>query len=240
MVRAARMILLILLLTTTFSTVTTAQTSPLPSPPPTTAPSFDVNAAVEAYLAKVPAERRARSNAYFEGGYWLILWDFLVTIIVMWLLLALRWSARMRDLAERITRMRALQTALYWVQFFVVTSVLSFPMTLYESYFREHQYALLNQTFGPWMQDQLVMLAVNLVLGAFLLMALFAVVRRLGKKLVGLGSGRGHGLPRFRQHDCARLHISFVQQIHETAGCANQRSDSEHGSRQRHSRHRSL
>jgi STE24 endopeptidase len=185
MLRAARMILLILLLTTTFSAVATAQTSPLPSPTSTTASQatrpFDINAAVEAYLAKVPADRRARSNAYFEGGYWLILWDFLVTIIVMWLLLALRWSARMRDLAERITRIRALQTALYWIQFFVATSVLSFPMTLYESYFREHKYALLNQTFGPWMRDQLVMLAVNLVLGAFVLMALFAVVRRLGK-----------------------------------------------------------
>jgi STE24 endopeptidase len=136
---------------------------------------------VEAYLAKVPADRRARSNAYFEGGYWLILWDFLVTLIVMWLLLALRWSARMRDLAERLTRFRALQSALYWVQFIIVTSVLSFPMTVYESYFREHQYNLLNQTFGPWMRDQLVTLAVNMILGAFLLMALFAVVRRLGK-----------------------------------------------------------
>jgi STE24 endopeptidase len=163
----------------------TAQPSGSPSSPSATAGQptqpFDVNAAVEAYLAKVPADRRARSNAYFEGGYWLILWDFLVTLIVMWLLLALRWSARMRDLAERLTRFRALQSALYWVQFIVVTSVLSFPMTVYESYFREHQYNLLNQTFGPWMRDQLVTLAVNMILGAFLLMALFAVVRRLGK-----------------------------------------------------------
>ena len=43
------------------------------------APAFDVNAAVEAYLAKMPPARRARSNAYFEGGYWLLLWDFLST-----------------------------------------------------------------------------------------------------------------------------------------------------------------
>ena len=91
------------------------------------APAFDVNAAVDAYLAKMPPAQRARSNAYFEGGYWLLLWDFLVPVFVMWLLLRFRWSAGMRDLAERITRFRPLQTAIYWIQFIVVTSVLTFP-----------------------------------------------------------------------------------------------------------------
>ena len=78
---------------------------PLPAP---SAQPFDVNPAVNAYLAKMPPAQRARSDAYFEGGYWLILWDFLVTVVVMWLLLHFRWSGRMRNLAERITRFRAL------------------------------------------------------------------------------------------------------------------------------------
>ena len=30
-----------------------------------------------AYLASVPADARARSDAYFEGGYWVSLWQFL-------------------------------------------------------------------------------------------------------------------------------------------------------------------
>ncbi len=143
---------------------------------------FDVNAAVNFYLAKMPATERARSNAYFEGGYWLQLWDFLVIAIVMWLLLRFRWSMRMRDFAERITRFRPLQTALYWVQFIIVTSLLTFPLSVYEGYFREHKYDLLNQTFGPWMRDQLVALAVNVVLGAILMIPLFGLVRRLGQR----------------------------------------------------------
>ncbi len=146
-----------------------------------TSPSSDVNAAVEAYLAKMPPSERARSNAYFEGGYWLLLWDFLATLVASWLLLRFRWSMRMRDLAERLTRFRSLQTALYWVQFLVVLSVLTFPLTVYESYFREHKYALLNQTFGPWMREQAVSLAVGVVLGGILMVPLFGLVRRLGK-----------------------------------------------------------
>ena len=158
-----------------------AQTSPnTPSSSPT-APAFDVNAAVNAYLARVPPDQRAKSDAYFEGGYWLILWDFLYLAAVMLLLLNLRISAHMRDFAERITRFRPLQTILYWVQFVVVLSVASFPLTVYEGFIREKKYDLMNQTFGQWMHDQLLMLAVNLVLGAILVTLLFGIVRKLGK-----------------------------------------------------------
>src|SRR6202795_4968086 len=145
------------------------------------AQSFDVKAAVDAYLATIPAEKRARSDAYFEGGYWLQLWDFLSIVVVMWILLRFRWSAWMRDVAERVTRFKALQTALYWVQFALVVVVLIFPLTVHEGFFREHKYGLSNQSFGQWMRDQVVGLAITLVLGAILLVVLFGLVRRLGK-----------------------------------------------------------
>ena len=181
--------LLLLLLLGLITDFASAQTPGQPQAAATTtsafsaahaAPAFDVNAAVEAYFAKMPAARRASSNAYFEGGYWLLLWDFLSTCFVMWLLLRFRWSAGMRNLAERITRFKPLQTALYWVQFIVVVSMLTFPLTVYEGYFREHKYGLLNQTFGPWMRDQLIGLAAGIVLGAILVVPLFGLVRRLG------------------------------------------------------------
>jgi STE24 endopeptidase len=145
------------------------------------APAFDVNAAVETYLAKMTASERARSNAYFEGGYWLQLWDFLSTVVVMWLLLRFRLSMRMRDFAARVTRFRPLQTAIYWVQFIVVLSVATFPLTIYEGYIREHKYRLLNQSFAPWMRDQAVILGIGIVLGAIFIGPLFGLVRRLGK-----------------------------------------------------------
>ena len=142
---------------------------------------FNVHTAVEAYLAKMPPAQRVRSNAYFEGGYWLFLWDFVVLVLAMWILLRFRLSVRMRNWAERVTRFRWLQAILYWVQFMVVASGLTFPMTVYESYFREHKYGLLNQTLGPWFREQAIGLAVNLVLGAILIVPLFALVRRVGK-----------------------------------------------------------
>ncbi|MDQ6679091.1 MAG: hypothetical protein M3Z09_17545, partial [Acidobacteriota bacterium] len=40
-------------------------------------PGFNAETATRAYLATVSGDKKARSDAYFEGGYWLILWDFL-------------------------------------------------------------------------------------------------------------------------------------------------------------------
>ena len=161
-------------------------------------PHFDATAATNAYLAQIPADKTARSDAYFEGGYWLILWDFLYGLVIALLLLNLRWSARMRDLAERITRftpahissnpsrpwivrivLEFLSIFIYWMQYLVVGTVLGFPLAVYEGYFREHKYGLATQTFGPWMVDQLKGLAVGVVLGGVLVMLLVAIVRRL-------------------------------------------------------------
>jgi STE24 endopeptidase len=149
--------------------------------PPEAQPSanFNAEAATNAYLAQIPADARARSDAYFEGGYWMILWDFLYGAVVLLLLLNLGWSAGMRDFAERVTRFKPVQTIVYWVQYLLLTSILGFPLTVYEEYFREHKYGLATQTFGPWMGDQLKGLGLNLVLGGILMVLLFGIVRRL-------------------------------------------------------------
>src|SRR5512147_2498795 len=139
---------------------------------------FDPVAATRAYLATVPPDKKARSDAYFEGGYWLILWDFLVSTAVYLLLLVTGWSARMRDLAERVTRFTPLRTALYWVQFLIVTSVLGFPLAVYAGFVREHAYGLATQGFGSWFGDQLKGLAVGIVFGGVFAMVIYAVLRR--------------------------------------------------------------
>ena len=127
----------------------------------------------------MPASARARSDAYFEGGYWLILWDFLYGAAIALLLLNLRWSARMRDLAERITRFKPLQTFIYWAEYSRLTFVLGAPLAIYEGYVRERQYGLATQTFGLWAWDQTKGLMIGIVLGGLLVMALFGIVRRL-------------------------------------------------------------
>jgi STE24 endopeptidase len=154
-----------------------------PSPPPAAASgasgSIDPAAATRAYLDQLPAADRARSDAYFEGGYWLVLWDFLWSAAVLLLLLESGASRWIRDFAERATRVEALRTWLYWTLFVVAAGALSFPLTVYRDFLREHRYGLSNLTFAAWLGEEAKGLFLGVVLGGLAMVALYAVVRRL-------------------------------------------------------------
>jgi STE24 endopeptidase len=157
-----------------------AQATPTPggaaAPVPT--PAFDPQAATRAWLAKVPAADKERSDAYFEGGYWLQLWDLVYTLAVAWLLLGTGISRRLRELAQRTTRFRPLQTGIYALGYTLLVAVLGFPLNVYRDFFREHKYGLSNQTFAEWMNDLAKGLGVGLVLATLGLMLLYGVLRR--------------------------------------------------------------
>ena len=149
-----------------------------PIPAEAAGPNIDPAAATRAYLATVPPAAHARSDAYFEGGEWLILWDFLLNSAIAMLLLNAGWSAAWRDRAARLSGRPNVQVAIYAVIYTLVGFVLYFPLTFYRDFIREHQYGMANQTFGPWFGQQMEGLAVNLILFTFLLMALYVVFRR--------------------------------------------------------------
>jgi STE24 endopeptidase len=174
------------------------ETSPAPTalPAPSIAPGTDPATATRAWLDTVPADKRARSDAYFEGGYWLLLWNFLVSIGISLFLLTTRISARLRDWAEKISGkamrlfgagrfrrimewifLNALQVLLYSIPLILLLNVLGFPLHAYENFFREHAYNMATQTFGQWFAEQLVALRVGLILSSISLIILYFVFR---------------------------------------------------------------
>ena len=165
------------------STAASAQTA-TPTPAEVAAQNvkrIDPADATQAWLATVPQEKREKSDAYFEGGYWLILWNFLFAAGISILLLTSRISARLRDFAERATRFKTFQVAIYAIPYLLFVYLLSFPLNLYEHFYREHRYGLATQSFLPWFGEQLIGLGVTLIAGTLLLIALYAVFRRASR-----------------------------------------------------------
>ena len=145
-------------------------------------PQFDVARATEAWLALLSTEQRAQSDAYFEGGYWLELWSLLYGLGVMAILLWSGVSRRLRDLAERASRQPWLSVAIYGAAFLVATFVLNLPLSIYQDFLREHQYGLSNLSFPGWLGEQLIGLALAVVLGSAAIATIYALLRRAGRR----------------------------------------------------------
>lgn len=142
-------------------------------------PGFDVARATEAWLGLLSPEQQARSDAYFEGGYWLALWSLLYTVAVMALLLLTPASRRMRDLATRAARGRRGRLALFYAaQFIVLVALLQLPFSLYTGYVREHAYGLSNLSLGAWLREWAIGLGVSILIFAPVIALAYAAVRR--------------------------------------------------------------
>ncbi len=145
-------------------------------------PQFDADKATEAYLALLTPAQRKLSDAYFEGGCWLQLWDFLYGIATGVFLLVSWVSVRMRDATQRIVKWRWLSTALYAALWLVVGFALGLPLSYYTDFVREHQYGLSTQGVGEWLWESVESLLIGLVIAPLLISALYAMVRRMGAR----------------------------------------------------------
>ena len=153
------------------------------------ASGFDVQTATRAYLDTLQGPARAKSDAYFEGGYWLILWGALVAVLADWLLLRFRLSARFRDRAARVFR-RPFGVAWLTGLFYTLWgAVITLPWAIYTGFARELQYDLMNQSFAEWLADYGKNAGVSLLIMPLFIAAIFAVIRRFPRGWWVLGSG---------------------------------------------------
>ncbi len=151
--------------------------------------AFDVEEATRAYLDSLQGAARARSDNYFEGGYWLPLWGALVSLASAWIMLRAGWSAAWSRWARRVTRRRWLQPALYAVPFVVVSTLIVLPWTLYTCWWREKMDGLMNLSLGGWLAEQATALAIGVLMTAVVMAIVYAVMRKAPRTWWAWGSG---------------------------------------------------
>lgn len=150
--------------------------------------AFDPELATQAYMATLKGAARAKSDAYFEGGYWLILAEFLVTLVANLIVLELGWAARLSRWARSKTG-PTLAAFLFAVPYLLLITIITAPYVIYTEFFREHAFGLLNQSFAEYGGEQLIVIAVNTLLAALLWMGVHAVIRRFPRSWWVGGTG---------------------------------------------------
>jgi STE24 endopeptidase len=140
--------------------------------------AFDPELATQAYMATLKGAARAKSDAYFEGGYWLLLWNFVVAVAVNLLLLGTGVAARLSAWARARIGWRPGQAFAFAALYIVLLNVITLPFDMYTGWWREHDFGLSNQTFGAWFSEALIGYAISMVLLGLFWMGIHSLIRR--------------------------------------------------------------
>ena len=127
--------------------------------------------------AAVPVPSALAEQHYRTGNLlWVIstLWGFIVPGLILFSGL----SARLRDWARRAGKYWYPALVLYFLLFTLLTSLLDLPLEYYATFVRPHEYGLSSQLFGKWLQDELIGLALGLVVGALVLWIPYLLLKK--------------------------------------------------------------
>lgn len=127
--------------------------------------NFDPVAETEKLIDTLSAEARAKSDAYFEGGYVLQVWNLGLGLVIAWGMLHFGVTVKLRDLAERWFKGRFLQGVLFISLFTVLSAIIDLPNDYYVGFVREHRFGLSNLTAGGWFGEQGKGLIIGVILG---------------------------------------------------------------------------
>lgn len=140
--------------------------------------NFDPAAATAQWLATLSPQETARAVAYTHGSHWLILWSFLVSALVAWIIVRTDLLVATRRRIERSEPRPLLASFAVALVYSALSWALTLPWSIYESWWREKQYGLTSQPFGGWLGEAAIGAAISVVIGAALLVAIYALIRR--------------------------------------------------------------
>ena len=142
--------------------------------------AFDPNAATARYIDSLGSAALQKAHDYTVGREWILLWGLLVSTIVTWLIVRsglLDWLEG--KIGERFRNLRAFTVSLV---FFLVSTLLSLPWTLYSDYFRERSYGRTSQPLGDYLGQSALSAVITALLAAVFMVGVYWLIRRTGKR----------------------------------------------------------
>lgn len=140
--------------------------------------NFDPAAATAQWLATLSPQETARAIAYTHGSHWLILWSFLVSALVAWIIVRTGLLVAIRSRIERRRRRPVLASFVVALAYSAMSWALTLPWAIYQGWWREKQYGLTSQALGGWLGEAVIGAAISMVATSLLLVAIYALIRR--------------------------------------------------------------
>jgi len=140
--------------------------------------NFDPAVATAQWLATLSPQETARAIAYTHGSHWLILWSFLVSALVAWIIVRTGLLVAIRSRIERRRRRPVMASFVVALVYSAMSWALTLPWAIYQGWWREKQYGLTSQALGGWLGEAVIGAAISVVATSLLLVAIYALIRR--------------------------------------------------------------
>ena len=141
---------------------------------------MNVEAATARYIDGLGAANLEKAAAYTHGNHWILLWNLVIAGLVTWLIVK---SGLLDRIESRIgERRRGLRAFTVGLAYFLVSAVITLPWTIYEGWFRETSYGRTSQPIGDFLFQSALSTVIASLLGALLLMGVYWLIRRTGKR----------------------------------------------------------
>ena len=141
-------------------------------------PPFDPAAAAAAYMATLSPAAHAKATAYTQGGHWLLLWSWLVSVVAAWVIIRSGVLVRAEAGLQRGKPRPILVSLVISGLYILLDAVLELPWAVYAHWWREKAYGLTSQAFAGWLTEQTIGLAISVVVTSLFLAVIYAVIRR--------------------------------------------------------------
>lgn len=139
---------------------------------------FDPAAATAAYLAQLPPEAHVKAQHYTQGGHWLLLWGFIISVLAAWVIIRTGVLTKVGQGVERKKGRPFLASFVVAAVFVAFNWLLELPWSVYSNWWRQKQYGLTSQAFGGWLTENLMGTAISIVFTAIFLALLYVLIRR--------------------------------------------------------------
>jgi len=139
-----------------------------------------VEAATARYIDSLGPAALQKAHDYTVGKEWMELWALVVAAIVTWLIVRSGVLNKLEGkFAERRKNVRALIVGFV---FFIISTILTLPWTLYADYFREKGYGRTSQPLGDFLMQGTIAALITAVVSALFFTGVYWLMRRTGKR----------------------------------------------------------
>ena len=137
---------------------------------------FDPDVATRQWLDTMGPEATARSNAYFEGGYWIQVVGPLIGLAFAFLFLQLGFADKLRSWLKGTVKVYFFVALGFALVYLLVGSVVGFPWDYWVGFVREHDFNLSTQNFSQWFGEYLLQSGIGLAIASVAIGVLYLII----------------------------------------------------------------